>query len=76
MFSKYKAFLNRNYKTFKTDWFRVHSLAIMSITPQMGLNYFKKTTLIDLVDRHPLSEEYKARMEEYTKIILITDDEF
>ena len=56
MFSKWKAHLKRHHVNFNLDWNRVHTEALLSITPQMGLEYFKKTTLVELVERHPLSQ--------------------
>ena len=35
----------------------------MSVTPQQGLNYFKNTTLTELVDRHPLNVNNKGEEE-------------
>ena len=46
--------MKQNYVDFNMVWFEVHSLALLSVTPVQGLNYFKKTTLIDLAESHPL----------------------
>lgn len=58
MFSKWKAFLKRHYIEFNQEWYPVHMSALMSITPQEGLHYFKKTGLVDLAECHPLSSEF------------------
>jgi len=31
----------------------------MSVTPKQGLNFFKKTTLVELVENHPLLETFE-----------------
>ena len=56
MFHQWKAYLKRHSLDFKNNFFEVHMSAIMSVTPQQGLNYFKKTALTELVENHPLSE--------------------
>ena len=56
MFSQWKSFLKIYYVEFNINWFEVHILALMSVTQQQGLNYFKKTTLIELVENHHLYE--------------------
>ena len=57
LFHQWKSFLRRNYVDFNINWYDVHSLALMSITPEQGLNYFKKTTLVELVENHPLMKK-------------------
>lgn len=57
MFHNWKAFLKRHSVEFNQDWFLIHTMGLASVTPQMGLNFFKKTTLYELVNNHPLSEE-------------------
>ena len=59
MFHQWKAYLKRYSISFNLDWYYVHLAALESITPQQGLNYFKKNTLIHLVKNHPLSEEFQ-----------------
>jgi isfu1 transposase len=54
MFHQWKAFLKKNHEDFQVDWFTVHHLAVDSITPLQGLNYFRMTTLTWLVEDHPL----------------------
>ena len=49
MFHQWKAYLKRNSYDFNIDWYNVHILALMSITPTQGLNYFKKSTLSHLI---------------------------
>jgi hypothetical protein len=36
------------------NWFQIHTLALISVTELQALNYFKKTTLVELVNLHPL----------------------
>jgi transposase len=72
MFSKWKAYLKRYHTEFSNNWYQVHYRAILSITPQEGLNYFKKTGLIELVNNHPRSEGYgKRKIEQLVKVALI-----
>ena len=61
MFSEWKSFLKRNHIDFTKNWYNTHLAAINSITPVHGLNFFKKTTLVHLVEDDPLlqSEEQK-----------------
>jgi transposase len=54
MFHQWKAYLKRYHVDFNVNWYRVHTLALISITKQQALNYFKKPTLVDLVQFHPL----------------------
>lgn len=61
MFSQWKAFLKRHQLEFNLNWYEVHSEALTLVTPYQGLNYFKNTTLVELVNNHPLSDEYKNR---------------
>ena len=61
MFHQWKAYLKRYNESFGKDWFTVHIAALASVTPQQGLNYFKKTTLVELVENHPLSEDYQRK---------------
>jgi transposase len=60
MFKTWKDYLKRHHIEFGRDWHKVHMDALRSITPQMGLNFFKNTTLVELVEHHPMSEEYAA----------------
>jgi len=71
MFHQWKAFLKRYELEFKVNWYEIHTLAILSITPQQGLEYFKKTTLTDLVISHPLSYEGIRRNEETLAFLLL-----
>jgi transposase len=70
MFSKYKAYLSRHHIRFNRDWHAVHMEALRSITPQMGINYFKNTTLVELVENHPDSEEYMDMCEAASTVLL------
>jgi hypothetical protein len=58
MFKSWKDHLKRCHLDFAKDWHSVHHAALNSVTPEMGLNFFRKTTLTELVDNHPLSKEY------------------
>ena len=69
MFKNWKDYLKRNNERFNRDWQTVHMEALMSITPQMGLNFFRNTTLVELVEMHPLSEEY-AKTAETVAVLL------
>jgi len=61
MFKTWKDYLKRHHIEFGRDWHKVHMEALRSITPQMGLNFFKNTTLVELVQNHPMSEEYTEK---------------
>ena len=64
MFHSWMAFLKRHTTEFFNNWYEIHLLAIMSVTPEQGLIFFKKTTLDHLVENHPLLkalEETTAR---------------
>jgi transposase len=80
MFHQWKSYLKHFRNSFAINWNSVHIAALQSITPQQGLNYFKKTTLIELVENHPLSEDYQqtcvqAAAETVVLVILIFLDE-
>jgi hypothetical protein len=62
MFHQWKAYLRRFHDTFSVDWYSVHSAALRSVSPQQGLRYFRNTTLVELVEDHPLSESFKLKM--------------
>ena len=49
MFHQWKSYLKRHHVDFNINWPVIHTQALMSVTREEGLNYFKKTTLIDLV---------------------------
>ena len=61
MFHQWKAYLKRYKSSFEEDWCLVHHHTLASITPQQGLYYSRNTTLVDLVDYHPLSESYQKK---------------
>ena len=46
--------------------------ALSSITPQQGLNYFRNTTLQDLVKNHPLSIEHQQKTEDELFLLAAT----
>ena len=69
MFSQWKAYLKRHYIAFNADFFTVHTVALLSITPKQGLNYFKKTTLVSLVEKHTLLLEDNV---EFCALLLFT----
>lgn len=54
MFKQWKDYLRRHHVEFGKDWSTVHQMALSSVTPLQGLNYFKMTTLVELVEDHPL----------------------
>ncbi len=54
MFKQWKDYLKRHFKEFAADWRTVHELGLACVTPEDGLNYFRMTTLDELVDNHPL----------------------
>lgn len=64
MFHQWKAYLKRYYLEFNLNWYNVHKLALMSVTPQQGIKYFEKTQLIELVSNHPLNENFIKSEEE------------
>ena len=57
MFGQWKAVLKRHEFEFQANWFEIHCLAVASITRQQGLKYFKKTTLVELANKHPESSD-------------------
>jgi len=59
MFHSWKAFLKRHSTEFFNNWYEIYLLAIMSVTPEQGLNFFKKTTLVELIENHPLLETFE-----------------
>jgi transposase len=69
MFANWKMYLKRHNDEFCEDWYTVHLDALRSVTPQMGLNFFEKTTLVELVANHPQSEEY-TKMAETVAVLL------
>ena len=73
MFANWKAYLKRHNDEFCEDWYTVHLDALRSVTPQMGLNHFKKTTLVELVANHPQSEEYTKTAEITVAVLLAAD---
>jgi hypothetical protein len=73
MFANWKAYLKRHNDEFCEDWYTVHLDALRCVTPQMGLNHFKKTTLVELVANHPQSEEYTKTAEIIVAILLAAD---
>jgi transposase len=66
MFGKWKSYLKRFHVEFGRDWRLVHDMALASVTPAMGLKYFKMTTLVELVESHPL-----LRNEEDDEVVLL-----
>jgi hypothetical protein len=54
MFKQWKSYLKRHHVAFGKDWRTVHYGGLASVTPEQGLNYFRMTTLNELVDGHPL----------------------
>jgi hypothetical protein len=76
MFHSWKAYLKRYSVDFNQEWYEVHLAALASISPQQGLNFFKTTTLVDMVQEHPLSEECQAEeWDDIEKLTLLCYDE-
>ena len=74
MFSTWKAYLKRHHLAFTRDWYTVHMSALASFTPQQGLHFFRKTTLVNLVRNHPLSEEHAQEAAEALAVVLVLDE--
>ena len=70
MFHQWKSFLKRHHQEFARDWFTVHHAAIASVTPEQGLNYFRNTTLIELVENHIM---YPHIQEEIATLLLLNE---
>ena len=74
MFHQWKSYLKRHYVAFNEDWRLVHEAALSSISPEQGLEYFKRTTLHELVEEDPL---YRAtttcaeEMEEEDELLVL-----
>ena len=49
MFNQWKSYLKRFSMEFNCNWYDVHTAALVSVTSEEGLRYFKKTTLVHLV---------------------------
>lgn len=76
MFHCWKAYLKRYSVDFNQEWYKVHLAALASIIPQQGLNFFKTTTLVDIVHEHPLSEERQAEeWDDIEKLTLLCYDD-
>ena len=77
MFHQWKSFLKRHSVEFNLNWYEVHSIAITSITPQEGLNYFKTTTLTELVENHLLSVDYqnKTKLQAFALVLLELEED-
>jgi hypothetical protein len=73
MFAQWKSELKRSFREFMWpgNWESVHQCALMAVTPEDGLNYFKMTTLVHLVENHPLlmSEAKKKAMVVLTAVV-------
>ena len=74
MFHNWKAYLKRHFRDFDEDWWTNHNLAISSITPEQGLNFFKKTTLTELVAHHPLLNVEENRRKIMRTLLMIEAD--
>jgi hypothetical protein len=72
MFHQWKTYLRRHHQSFQYDWYAVHSAAIRSVTPQQGLHYFRNTTLVELVENHPLSENYQQKRKKNVLLAVAT----
>ena len=70
MFHQWKSFLKRNHEKFARDWFTVHHAALASVTPEQGLNYFRNTTLVELVENHIM---YPHVQEEIVALLLLNE---
>ena len=56
IFNSYKSYLKRHSKDLHWDFHYIHDSALNHLTPMAGLNLFRKTTLTELVDEHPLMQ--------------------
>ena len=74
MFHQWKDFLRRHSYDFDRDWSTIHQKALASVTPQQGLNYFKKTTLVELVENHPLLQKNEDEMIIVSAVLLVLDE--
>ena len=55
------AYLKQWHQKFTANWFEVtHSLGLVSVTPSQSIKYFKKTTLVELVANHLVSDSYAS----------------
>jgi transposase len=75
MFSQWKAYLKRYRIDYETNWEEMHQFSLLSITPEQGMEYFKKTTLVELIDNHPNGKKCREQeaedLEVANAIILI-----
>lgn len=71
MFGEWKKFLARYHHEFTIDWRHIHDLGLASITPEMGLAFFRNTTLVDLVKDHPLLKNSDDDEEEMLMLCLV-----
>ena len=67
MFSRWKSYLMRHHVEIGRDWRLLHDMTLASITPAMALQYFKMTTLVELVESNPLLRE-----EENDEVVLLS----
>jgi transposase len=74
MFHQWKAYLKRNYIDFNINWYKIHIQALMSVTRQQGINYFKNTTLVELVENHPESDDYKNKICKIAVVLLCLNE--
>lgn len=61
MFNSYKSYLKRHSRQLHWDFNYIHASALNHLTPTAGLNLFRKTTLTELVDDHPLLQQDSSR---------------
>jgi transposase len=57
MFKQWKDYLKRNHVEFGRNWRVIHDEGLNCVSPVDGLNYFKMTTLVELVENHPLIKQ-------------------
>ena len=67
MYSRWKSYLLRHHVEIGRDWRLLHYMTLASITPAMALQYFKMTTLVELVESNPLFGE-----EENDEVVLLS----
>jgi transposase len=76
MFSQWKAYLRRYATEFASNWRMVHDMALASITEEDGLNYFKRTTLVELVENHPIFKRAELEIQATAAFVVVAAVKF
>jgi len=62
MFHPWQAFLKRHSTEFFNNWYEIYLLAIMSVTPEQGLNFGCKSSIVESVTRNNSSYFFDSRV--------------